>query len=202
MIRAAGQGRRALMGGRRLLSSGVGGLSHLKDHGGEPMPHMVDITEKAATVRRALARAEITFPEAVFSSVFGGGGEGDGSLLKEAVGPKGPVLATATVAAVQAAKKTSDLIPFCHPLALNKCDVTFTRAGASTIAIEVEAVTTGKTGVEMEALTAASVGALCVYDMCKALTHDMAIVGPTLLAKSGGKRDFDASGAGTAEAGA
>mmetsp|Transcript_21275 Transcript_21275/g.64781 ORF Transcript_21275/g.64781 Transcript_21275/m.64781 type:complete len:200 (-) Transcript_21275:121-720(-) len=102
----------------------------------------------------------------------------EGQALEAAAGPKGPILATSTIAAVQAAKKTSDLIPFCHPLPLERCDVQYERLSPDPnpgVRIQVTAACSGKTGVEMEALTAASVAALTIYDMCKAVTHDMHI---------------------------
>lgn len=108
--------------------------------------------------------------------------------------PKGPVLATATVAGVMGAKRTSELVPFCHPVALDDCQVRFESAGAGAarrLRVECAVRVSHKTGVEMEALAGASAAALCVYDMCKALSHDIVIEELRLEAKSGGKRLFD-----------
>ncbi|MEO1320731.1 MAG: cyclic pyranopterin monophosphate synthase MoaC, partial [Pseudomonadota bacterium] len=99
-----------------------------------------------------------------------------------------PVFATAIIAGVMAAKKTHELIPFCHPLGLEKCNIDI-RIDGDTALIDATCRVTHKTGVEMEALTAASVAALTIYDMCKGLSHDMVIENTRLLAKSGGKKD-------------
>jgi cyclic pyranopterin phosphate synthase len=107
----------------------------------------------------------------------------------ELITKKGPVFQTAIIAGVMGAKKTSDLIPFCHPLGLEDCQVKISVVH-SKIVIDTEAVVTAKTGVEMEALTAASIAALTVYDMCKALSHNIVIREIKLMAKSGGKKDF------------
>jgi len=110
------------------------------------------------------------------------------ALIRSGSASKGDVLGVARIAAIQAAKRTSELIPLCHPLALTKVTVAFDQdAAASTIAIEVTAETLGQTGVEMEALTAAAVGLLTVYDMCKAVDRGMRIEDVHLLEKSGGK---------------
>ena len=102
---------------------------------------------------------------------------------------KGPVFATAIIAGVMAAKKTHELIPFCHPLGLDKCDIDIQVAGDEAV-IECTCRVDHKTGVEMEALTGASVAALTIYDMVKALSHDVTIRETRLVAKSGGKQDF------------
>jgi len=110
------------------------------------------------------------------------------ALIRSGSASKGDVLGIARIAAIQAAKRTAELIPLCHPLALTKVAVAFDQdVGASAIAIEVTAETLGQTGVEMEALTAAAVGLLTVYDMCKAVDRGMRIEGVRLLEKSGGK---------------
>ena len=103
--------------------------------------------------------------------------------------PKGPVFTTASLAGVMAAKRTADLIPLCHPLPIDDCQVSI-RIKGTRILIEGRVTTTGKTGVEMEALTAVSVAALTVYDMCKALSHDIVIEEIRLTEKRGGKSDF------------
>jgi len=102
---------------------------------------------------------------------------------------KGPVFDTARLAGIMGVKKTSELIPLCHPLSLNRIDVDIELRGSAAV-IDCTVGCTGKTGVEMEALTGASIAALTIYDMCKALTHDI-VIGPTeLIAKSGGKSDY------------
>ncbi len=103
---------------------------------------------------------------------------------------KGPVFDTAIVAGVMAAKRTHELIPFCHPLGLDNCKVEIEDKRGGEIVIRCEVSIHHRTGVEMEALTGASVAALTIYDMCKALSHDIEITGVRLLQKSGGKRDF------------
>ncbi|MBT8101047.1 MAG: cyclic pyranopterin monophosphate synthase MoaC, partial [Gammaproteobacteria bacterium] len=103
---------------------------------------------------------------------------------------KGPVFATAIIAGVMAAKKTHELIPFCHPLGLEKCDISI-RLDGNKAKVRCRCKVRHKTGVEMEALTGASVAALTIYDMCKALSHDIVISDTRLLSKSGGKQDFE-----------
>lgn len=136
---------------------------------------MVDITEKQVTHRTAVVHSRVIMkPETL-------------TRIKEGQISKGDVLAVAQVAGIMAAKKTADLIPMCHPLPLTGVDIQFTDNGVDTLQIEATAKTKGMTGVEMEALTAASVTALTVYDMCKAMDKEM-IIGPTyLVAKEGGK---------------
>ncbi|KAF0696340.1 Aste57867_12899 [Aphanomyces stellatus] len=155
------------------------GLTHVNS---EKQPTMVDVSDKAVTVRTAVARSIIRFPASILSGLR----LDDAELMSK----KGPVLSTATIAGVMGAKKTSDLIPFCHPLALNDCKVSFVVHDDSTIHVECAVKCTGRTGVEMEALTGASIAALCVYDMCKALTHDIVIEETRLLSKTGGKATF------------
>ena len=135
---------------------------------------MVDVSDKAATKRRAVARATVWTTTEVTAAIA------DGSMKK------GDVLAVARIAGIQAAKRTSDLIPLCHPLAITKVSVDLAVSGAT---IEIEAVveTVGQTGVEMEALTAASVAALTVYDMCKSADKAMTITDVALWEKSGGR---------------
>jgi len=138
--------------------------------------HMVDVAAKDVTRRVARAGGRIVMQSATFA------------LIRAGSARKGDVLGVARIAAIQAAKRTSELIPLCHPLALTKVTVAFDQdIAASAIAIEVTAETVGQTGVEMEALTAAAVGLLTVYDMCKAVDRGMRIEGVRLLEKSGGK---------------
>ncbi len=142
-------------------------------------PQMVDVSEKAVTRRVAKAQATIWLGKEIVSKM-----KGDELITK-----KGPVFQTAMIAGVMAAKKTHELIPFCHPLALEDCQITIIVKNVSAV-INTTCVTSGKTGVEMEALTAASVAALTIYDMCKALSHDMVIGEVQLHEKTGGKKDF------------
>lgn len=154
----------------------MGKLSHIDDAG---RPTMVDVGDKAATERTATARSIVHLPPEVLAAL-----DGD-----EIVAKKGPVFATAIIAGVMAAKKTHELIPFCHPLGLDSCKIDIAVA-AETAVIECRCRVHHKTGVEMEALTGASVAALTIYDMCKALSHNIVIGETRLLAKTGGKQDF------------
>jgi len=147
-------------------------------------PTMVDIAAKAITHRVAVAQARLRLPAAVARAL-----RKTGHRTK-----KGPVFDTAILAGVMAAKRTSELIPFCHPLPLERCqiDIDFVRAARASdrvlIEVRCRVEVHHKTGVEMEALTGASVAALTIYDMCKALSHDIRIESIRLLSKSGGKR--------------
>lgn len=136
---------------------------------------MVDVSAKAATRRRAVARATLRLDPAVRALLF------RGEL------PKGDALATARIAGIQAAKDTARLIPLCHALPLSSVAVEFAPVGADAIRITAEAVTVAVTGVEMEALVAVSVAALTVYDMVKARCRDATITDVQLIHKSGGK---------------
>jgi cyclic pyranopterin phosphate synthase len=142
-------------------------------------PTMVDVGAKTVTRREASAEALVTLPANVAREL-----KASGHRTK-----KGPVFDTAIIAGVLAAKRTHELIPFCHPLPISsvKIDVTTMRGG---LRITCNVAVTHTTGVEMEALTGASVAALTVYDMCKALSHEIEIGPVRLLAKSGGKRDY------------
>ena len=151
-------------------------LSHI-DHKGNPK--MVDVSEKEVTRRTARAQAVVFLGKKILKAIKN----------NELITKKGPVFQTAIIAGVTGAKKTADFIPFCHPLGLDDCQVHITVKGGRVI-IETEAKVTAKTGVEMEALTAASIAALTVYDMCKALSHDIVIEEVKLLEKRGGKKDF------------
>jgi len=140
-------------------------------------PALVDVGAKKVTRRRAVAEARLRLPPAAARALTASGHHTS----------KGPVFDTAIVAGVMAAKRTHELIPFCHPLGLEDCQVHITQSG-SEIHIRCETAVHHRTGVEMEALTGATVAALTVYDMCKALSHDIEIVNVRLLAKSGGRR--------------
>ncbi|WP_372339150.1 cyclic pyranopterin monophosphate synthase MoaC [Cohnella sp. WQ 127256] len=147
-------------------------LTHFNDQG---RARMVDVSDKEVTVRTAIAEGQVTMAPGTLQRIR------DRSVAK------GDVLAVAQIAAIQAAKKTSDWIPMCHPLPLTGVNVHFSDNGEDTLTITAEVKTTGKTGVEMEALTAVSAAALTVYDMCKALQKDI-VIGPVkLLIKTGGK---------------
>jgi len=152
-------------------------LSHIDEHN---RPTMVDVSEKIATDRAAHARTIVELPIEVVAAL-----EGD-----EIVTRKGPVFATAIIAGVMAAKKTHELIPFCHSLGLENCTISI-EVEAQRAVIDCRCKVHHKTGVEMEALTGATVAALTVYDMCKAMSHDMVIGETRLMSKVGGKRDFN-----------
>src|SRR6201996_5452885 len=139
-------------------------------------PTMVDVSGKPVTQRSATAEARVQFPAAVAAALRENG-------LRS---PKGPVFDTAIVAGVMGAKRTHELIPFCHPLGLENCRITIELEG-DTAVIRCTVSVHHKTGVEMEALTGASIAALTVYDMCKALSHDIVISELRLIAKEGGK---------------
>lgn len=142
---------------------------------------MVDVGAKAVTERIAKARAIISLPEEVIAAL-----QDDEIHTK-----KGPVFQTAILAGIMGSKKTSDLIPLCHPLALSKCSVDIHINENQEVVIDCMAKITSQTGVEMEALTGASVAALTIYDMCKGFSHDIVIKEVKLMAKSGGKSDFE-----------
>jgi len=148
-------------------------LSHLNARG---EAHMVDVSEKAVTSRTAVAEGFVTMAPATLDMILDG------------TAPKGDVLATARIAGIMGAKMTADLIPLCHPLALSKVTVEFTpdRVG-SCLRVEATAKVDGKTGVEMEALTAVTVACLTLYDMCKAVDRAMSFSGIRLIEKTGGR---------------
>ncbi len=142
-------------------------------------PQMVDVSKKKATIRIATAQAIVFLGREIMDRM-----KGDELITK-----KGPVFQTAIIAGVMGAKKTSELVPFCHPLGVEDIQIKIT-AKKSRAIIESTAKVNGKTGVEMEALMAVSVAALTVYDMCKALSHDIVIEELKLMEKTGGKKDF------------
>ncbi|AIF48616.1 cyclic pyranopterin monophosphate synthase MoaC [Dyella japonica] len=151
-------------------------LSHVDD---QQQPRMVDVGAKAVTRRIAQARARVSFPADVARRLHEAG----------YVTPKGAVLTVAQIAGVMGAKATPQLIPLCHPLSIDKCDIGIRMEGTDAL-IECTVSCAGRTGVEMEALTGASVAALTIYDMCKAMSHDIVISEIRLVAKTGGKHDF------------
>jgi cyclic pyranopterin phosphate synthase len=150
-------------------------LSHV---GSDGRPRMVDVGAKVPTRREAVAEVSVRFPAAVATALRAQG-------LQSA---KGPVVDTAIIAGTMAVKRTHELIPFCHPLPLEHCRFEIAFATDTELAIRCTVALTHKTGVEMEALTGASIAALTVYDMCKALSHEIVIDGLHLVGKSGGKR--------------
>ena len=148
-------------------------FTHIDNEG---KARMVDVSEKAATMREAVARGFVSMkPDTV-------------QLILDKNIPKGDVIATARIAGIMAAKKTGELIPMCHPLNLTSVAVEITvEEEKSRVRVEARAKTVGQTGVEMEALTAVSVAALTIYDMCKAADKEMSISGIVLVEKRGGK---------------
>lgn len=142
-------------------------------------PQMVNVSSKKITLRTAQAQAVLNVGKEILKKIKN----------NELTTKKGPVFQTAILAGVMGAKKTSDLIPLCHPLGLEDCQVQISVKNDK-IVINTMAVITGKTGVEMEALTSASIAALTIYDMCKALSHDIVIEEIKLIEKTGGKKDF------------
>lgn len=155
----------------------TGKLSHISA-GDQPM--MVDVSEKKLTLRRATACSEVLFPLAAARALHAA------SLRSK----KGPVLDTAIIAGTLAVKRTHELIPFCHPLPIDGISFDCVFLTPERLRILCTVTTLARTGVEMEALTGASVAALTVYDMCKSLTLGLEIVSTRVLAKQGGKRDF------------
>ena len=147
-------------------------LTHLDSLG---RANMVDVTDKAVTSREAVAEAVVRMRPQTLHMIVSGGH------------PKGDVFAVARIAGIQAAKKTSDLIPLCHPLMLTSVKVELSAHGDDSVRIQARCKLCGQTGVEMEALTAASVAALTIYDMCKAVDRGMTIESIRLLEKMGGK---------------
>jgi cyclic pyranopterin monophosphate synthase len=164
-------------------------LTHLDRTG---RPRMVDVSDKPVTARRATAEALVAVSPETMSMVIDGGG------------PKGDVLGVAEIAGVMAGKKTSELIPLCHPLPLTDLVVSVTPdRAAGVLRVKAEAATTAQTGVEMEAMTAASVAALTIYDMVKGVERGVEVRSVRLISKTGGKsgewhRPADEDGAGSA----
>lgn len=152
-------------------------LTHIDDNN---QPTMVDVSAKKTTLRRAEAITHVLLPVEVQA------------VLKEGEinSKKGPVFQTAIIAGVMAAKKTHELIPFCHPISIESCKIQITAEDPARVEIRCICQLHAKTGVEMEALTGASVAALTIYDMCKALSHDIIIENTRLIQKSGGKSDI------------
>jgi len=151
-------------------------LTHVDPSGN---PSMVNVSEKPVTKRTAKAQAIVRLGREIMGQI----------RQDELTTKKGPVFQTAVIAGIMGAKKTSELIPLCHPLGLEDCQISI-EPREEEIRITSTATLSAKTGVEMEALTAVSVAALTVYDMCKAMSHDIIIKEIRLLEKTGGKKDF------------
>jgi len=151
------------------------GLTHLN---AARRPTMVGVGDKVVTHRVAEAQARLALPAAVAAALRATGHRT----------AKGPVFDTAVIAGVMAVKRTAEIIPFCHPLPIEHCSIDIARGARNQLRIRCRVETHHKTGVEMEALTGASVAALTIYDMCKALSHEIRIVEVRLLHKSGGRR--------------
>lgn len=153
-------------------------ITHLDHHG---RSRMVDVSQKSATYRVAKARGRVVFPEHVFKEIMSSHGHT----------AKGSIVEVAKIAGLMAAKNTSNLIPMCHPMLIEKCHLDFSYDELTcSLLIESEVAITHKTGVEMEALTAVSIAALTVYDMTKALSHEIRVSDIVLVHKSGGKHDY------------
>ena len=155
-------------------------LTHIDENN---QPGVVDVSAKQVTLRTATAQSIITVPDEVMAELC------DGDIQTK----KGPVFQTAIIAGTMAAKQTSNLIPLCHPLPLEGCKIHIAPQGSNDIVIECRVKVHHKTGVEMEALTGATIAALTIYDMCKAFSHDMVIKETRLVEKHGGKRDVERS---------
>lgn len=152
-------------------------LTHIDSNN---QPTMVDVGDKSVTARSATARSRVHLPPVILAELREG----------EIYSKKGPVFQTAIIAGTMAAKKTAELIPFCHPLPIESCKLQIVVTPEQVIEIYCEVKVTHKTGVEMEALTGASIAALTIYDMCKAMSHEIMISETQLIKKSGGKSDY------------
>ena len=143
---------------------------------------MVDISDKTVTKRTATARSIVVLTEEIMQQFSNG----------DIQSKKGPVFQTAIIAGTMAVKKTAELIPFCHPIGLESCQFNIAIGEGAEVIVECTTSITAKTGVEMEALTGATVAALTIYDMCKAISHDIVIRETKLISKTGGKSDYSA----------
>jgi cyclic pyranopterin monophosphate synthase len=152
-------------------------FTHLNDNG---QPSMVNVTAKQVTTRTAIARSIVVMPDLIMQHFLNG----------DIISKKGAVFQTAIIAGIMAAKKTGELIPLCHPLGLDNCSIEISVNESREVVIDCTAIITAKTGVEMEALVGASMAALTIYDMCKAMSHDIVIKETRLIKKTGGKSDF------------
>ena len=161
-----------------LLTISMSDLTHID---GQGRANMVDVSEKAVTRRTATARSIVYLPQEVLAQFDG----------KDIQSKKGAVFQAAIMAGIMAAKQTGNLIPLCHPLGMDNCHIDIRLNESNELVIDCTATVTARTGVEMEALVGASMAALTVYDMCKAVSHDMVIRETKLMSKTGGKRDFN-----------
>lgn len=164
-----------------MKSKDIRELTHVDRQG---RPAMVDVSAKAVTVREATAECRVRFPAAVAVQLRNSG-------LRSA---KGGIVETAVIAGTMAVKRTHELIPFCHPLPIDGVRIGIDWHGERELRIECTVKATHRTGVEMEALTGATIAALTVYDMCKALSHAIVLGPAKLLGKRGGKHDFGKAG--------
>ena len=151
-------------------------LTHVDKQGN---PAMVDVSEKEVSLRMARAESRVRLGQDIIDMLQG----------EEIYTKKGPVFQTAIIAGIQGAKKTSDLVPFCHPVGLDDCKIDIKIDGVDAV-VTCSAKVTAKTGIEMEAITGASVAAITIYDMCKAMSHEIEIISTRLMEKTGGKQDF------------
>jgi cyclic pyranopterin monophosphate synthase len=158
-------------------------LTHLDERN---QPTMVDVGDKSVTSRTAKAQSIVVLPDNVLKELAIDSSQSPDELYTK----KGPVFQTAVIAGTMAVKKTHELIPFCHPLVIDSCKIYINTNEQREVVIDCVVRVSGKTGVEMEALTGASVAALTIYDMCKALSQDIVVKETRLMAKSGGKTDF------------
>ena len=152
-------------------------FTHINKHGN---PKMVNVSDKKITKRTATAKATMFLGEEIISNFSN----------EELITKKGPVFQTAIIAGIQGVKKTSDLIPMCHPLLINGVDITIKIIDTENIEVQCKVLIEGKTGVEMEALTGANITCLTIYDMCKSISQEMLIKEVKLVEKTGGKSDI------------
>ena len=151
-------------------------LTHVDNQGN---PSMVDVSEKNITRRTAKAESRVRLGQEIIDLLQG----------EEIYTKKGPVFQTAIIAGTQGAKKTSELVPFCHPVGLDDCRIEIKIEGIDAV-VTCSTTVTAKTGIEMEAITGASIAGITIYDMCKAMSHEIEILSTRLLEKTGGKKDF------------
>lgn len=151
-------------------------LTHVDKQGN---PAMVDVSGKEVSIRTAKAESRVRLGQDIIDLLQG----------EEIYTKKGPVFQTAIIAGTQGAKKTADLVPFCHPVGLDDCKIDIKIDGIDAV-VTCSTKVTAKTGIEMEAITGASVAAITIYDMCKAMSHEIEILSTRLLEKTGGKKDF------------
>jgi cyclic pyranopterin phosphate synthase len=156
-------------------------LTHIDNSG---KANMVNVSAKTPTYRLAKARSIVVLPQQIMEKLSGG----------ELHAPKGAAFQTAIIAGIMGAKKTGELIPLCHPLGMDNCHIDIHVANGNEVVIDCTATITAKTGIEMEALTGASIAALTIYDMCKAMSHEIVIKETRLIEKTGGKSDYRYAG--------